>query len=348
MGRKAKKYNTWVVRITTGVLLLLMIFLVLFVLLYGRNIDAPVDSTVYDRYYVMISDDADSTLHRSVCEACRAAAAEQGAYLEMMSDQLPGGYTAAELLEIAIDSDVDGIVLSANGGPEIQTLVNRTAEKGIPIITVLTDFPDSERVSFVGVGNYNLGKEYGQLIIKLASQEKYRGKPFSAVVLMDAGAETSGQNVLFSALKTTVEEEAVSREAPIEISMSAVDSTNSFSVEESVRALFMEKRNSLPDVIVCLNENDTTGVYQTVVEFNEVGRVNILGSYDSEPILKGIERGVIYATIAADTGRLGAFCIQALTDYYEFGNTSQYYTGDITLITAANAADYRKEDADEE
>ena len=76
-------------------------------------------------------------------------------------------------------------------------------------------------------------------------------------------------------------------------------------VEESIKTFLLKDRESLPEIVVCLNEMDTIAAYQTVVDYNEVGLVNILGYYDSEVILNGIDRNVIYATISTDTEQMG-------------------------------------------
>ena len=156
--------------------------------------------------------------------------------------------------------------------------------------------------------------------------------------------------MLAAAIQETIEKdipEAAGRHKPILISLEAVDASNNFSVEESVRKLFVSGKDKIPDIVVCLNENDTNSVYQAVVDYNEVGRVNILGYYDSEAILKGIERDVIYATLSIDTDQMGRYCIDALTEYYEIGNTSQYFTADSYVINKSNVGKYRKGESDD-
>lgn len=64
---------------------------------------------------------------------------------------------------------------------------------------------------------------------------------------------------------------------------------------------------TLPDIIICLNELSTTCVYQAVVDYNCVGEIAILGYYDTDTILKAIERNVITATISIDTEQMGHF-----------------------------------------
>ena len=96
----------------------------------------------------------------------------------------------------------------------------------------------------------------------------------------------------------------------------------------------------LPDIIICLNELSTTCVYQAVVDYNCVGEVAILGYYDTDTILKAIKRNVVNATISIDTEQMGAFCVDALQEYYRFGYTSQYFTADVTIIDQNNVGEY--------
>ena len=163
---------------------------------------------------------------------------------------------------------------------------------------------------------------------------------------MNANAMDSGQNILCSGIQDTIEKEK--REGmQFEMSLVSIDDDNAFSVEESIRDIF--KEDELPDIIICLNELNTTCVYQAVVDYNKVGQVNILGYYDSDTIIKAIDRNVIYATISIDTNQMGRFCVEALTEYNIYGNTSQYFTTDIELINKKNVASYMEgENADEE
>ena len=96
----------------------------------------------------------------------------------------------------------------------------------------------------------------------------------------------------------------------------------------------------LPDIIICQSELSTVCVYQTIVDYNKVGLVDILGYYNSDTILKAIDRNVVYATLSIDTVQMGKHSIDALTEYYELGNTSQYFTVDITLINKNNVSQY--------
>lgn len=156
-------------------------------------------------------------------------------------------------------------------------------------------------------------------------------------VLVNAYAQGLDQNILCSGIQETIEQER-GENLEIELELISVDDTNAFSVEESIRDIFMERE--IPDIIICLNELHTTCVYQAVVDYNKVGQVNILGYYDSDTIINAIDRNVIYATVAIDTKQMGQFCIKALQEYHELGYTSQYFTADIRLIQKEDVEEY--------
>ena len=169
-------------------------------------------------------------------------------------------------------------------------------------------------------------------------REPVSGKVY---VLMDTKAEDSSQNILYSGIQETISN------LDIGLEMYAVNNESRFSVEESIRDLFMNTGEQ-PDIIICLDELNTSCVYQAVVDYNRVGEVGIIGYYDSEDILRAIERNVIYSTITVDTAQMGGYCVEALKELDESGNVSEYFAVDIHLVNAQNVDAYlEREEADE-
>lgn len=323
--------------------------------LYMSTLRDAGDRIAYSQYYVMIVDDRKDVFWQAVYRGAYEAGQKENIYVELLGDNLSKDYTREDLMRIAVSSEVDGIIVTAGESEEMSGLIDDAAEAGIPVVTLYEDNTHSNRCSFVGVGSYNLGREYGRQILKF-TEERYKenavvydgstltgeiGKAGDEVlkvsVLVNAHAQDSGQNILCSGIQETIDMEK-SAEIPVEISLITIDDTNAFAVEESIRDIFMEE--DIPDMIVCLNELSTTCVYQAVVDYNRVGQVNILGYYDSDTILKAIDRNVIYSTIAVDTMQMGSFCVDALSEYHELGYTSQYFTADITLIDKENVSEY--------
>lgn len=303
---------------------------------YVRGFHKVTDREIYDRYYVMITEDRKSDFWQSVYRGAFERGQEENVYVDLLGEHLSQEYTRAELMRIAMSSGVDGIFVESDESDEMSQMIDEAVERGIPVVTLYGDNTHSARCSFVGVGSYNLGREYGRQVLKLASVSESTA-PMTVAVLVNAHALNSAQNIVCSGIQDALEQEKIWG-PEIELSLITVDDTNTFSVEESIRDIFMNEK--LPDIIICLNELSTTCVYQAVVDYNCVGEVAILGYYDTDTILKAIERNVVNATISIDTEQMGAFCVDALQEYYRFGYTSQYFTADVTIIDQNNVGEY--------
>ena len=290
----------------------------------------------YESYYAMISSNHESALWRSIYQGAVEAAAESGAYVEMLGSNLSTDYSRQDLMRIAIASGVDGIILEADESGDYTGLINEADAAGIPVVTVMGDDTTSNRKSFIGVNNYNLGREYGRQVL-LAGEDVQE-----VLVLISTSMPDTSQNIIFSGIQETLVEAG---RDDIRVYAAAIEGDNTFAVEESVRDVFLEQSM---DVLICLDELSTTCAYQAVVDLNRVGQIDIIGYYDSETILRGIERNVIHSTIALDTGEMGEYSIEALEEYRETGYVSDYFGVDTDLITIENVRDYLEDGGEQE
>ncbi len=302
----------------------------------------------YDRYYVMIASESQEDFWQSIYKGAADAGSEDGIYVEYLGDNLSKNYDEKELMEIAIASEVDGIILYANESDDMTELINSATKSGIPVVTVYGDNPVSTRCCYVGVGSYNLGREYGKQLVKLAREYElshttastYMNRQLNVTVLVDSYTDNSNQNLVWSGIQNAVDTENGTN-TKINLSLKYLDNRSPFSVEESIRDIF--RSEDLSDVIVCLSETNTNCVYQSMVDYNRVGDSIILGYDSSESILRGILRNNIYFTMSVDTYRMGQDCVSALNEFHDTGNTSQYILADITPIDKSNISEYMNE-----
>lgn len=366
----------WTMILTTVCIVMTAVMAVYVIWFYQSGLVEETEKESYDKYYIMITEDSKSSIWKSIYQGACERALEENAYVDWLGDTLFEEYSVEELMQIATASAVDGIIVTANESVELTELINEAVAEGIPVVTLYGDNTKSARCSFVGVGSYNMGREYGRQALEIINERREEetaagitqliveedgmvqagvgedgilgstDRPVKVAVLVNAYAQDLDQNILCSGIQETIEQER-GGDMEIELSLISVDDTNAFSVEESIRDIFMEQ--DVPDIMICLNELTTTCVYQAVVDYNKVGEVSILGYYDSDTIINAIDRNVIYATVAIDTKQMGGFCIDALQEYHELGYTSQYFTADIRLIGKDNVAEYLKrgENADE-
>ena len=295
----------------------------------------------YNHYYVMITNDRKSSFWQSVYEGAKAEALKKNSYIEMLGNNFSEEYSSEDLIQIAIDSEVDGIILEANESSEMEALINKANAAGIPVITALGDNNASTRKSFVGVNSYNLGMAYGEQVCEIEATtanivNESDGK--TVLVLMNANADNTSQNIIFTGIQDAIKDSA-NKSQLTNIEAIAISNDGAFSAEESIRDIFMNQGN-VPDIIICMNELNTTCVYQAVVDYNKVGKINIIGYYDSNIICKAIERNVIYSSIAVNTKQLGMYGVNALDEYKETGHVSEYFSVDISLINSDNVNEY--------
>ena len=326
----------------------------LFFRFYRSGMVSQAESNVYDKYYVMITDNYKSDFWQSVYKGAFEKAKESNIYVVLFGEQFIKEYSVEEMMEIAIASEVDGIIVYANETLEMSHVINKAVDAGIPVVTLYGDCTRSDRLSFIGVGSYSIGKMYGGQIIDIIKEKRREEliesetiedrSQIKITVLANSDTKDTGQNIIISGIQETINQDNVT-DSEYLVSIVTVDNTNSFSVEESIRDIFLGEE--IPDVIVCLNELSTVCTYQAVVDFNMVGEVSILGYYDSEAIVNAIERGGVYATVSIDAAQMGEYSVTALTDYHEFGNISEYYLADVTLINQDNVEQFKEEDGDE-
>lgn len=147
--------------------ILVVLFLTLVTSSYYQNVlkqvgeDGGEDGNEYRYHCVMIVEDSDMPFWKDVYESIREAAREHNALVELMGKSLSSTIEMESLMDMAIASRVDGIILEYTGGHKIDERINEADKAGIPVVTVLKDAPDTSRISFVGVNDYQLDGSTG-------------------------------------------------------------------------------------------------------------------------------------------------------------------------------------------
>ena len=133
----------------------------------------------YVYHVAMISGDASDVFWESMYgEAVLAGAeAQEPMYPENFGADLSEPYTAEELMRMAVAAKVDGIVVEADMTEEMTSLIGEASRANIPVITLMEDAPESDRVSYVGANSYTLGEMYGEEVLEAAPQESPQAQP---------------------------------------------------------------------------------------------------------------------------------------------------------------------------
>ncbi|MBQ1247010.1 MAG: substrate-binding domain-containing protein [Clostridiales bacterium] len=331
--------NKVVVSILAGIVLVLFIATVAGLFYYREMIKKlgevhEEEFTEYPRLYAYIAEDPDSQLSNRIYKEIAEYAVENDCYVEMTGQNLSTSYSKADRMNIAISSKVDGIILEGDDSKETADLIDKATANGIPVVTVLSDCQTSSRKSFVGLNNFSLGSEYGEELATIGEMNKKY--PLNALILLD-GDDGNSDDIIHAAIQQSVTGRL------IKLTSAVVDTSSPFTSEESVMNI-LDGLATIPDVIICLNDRTTESAIQCIVEKNLVGKTTILGYYDSDTILKAIDRGSVYATFAIETKTVAKQCVNALNEYNNTGFVSEYNPANYILINRQNVSEYTRED----
>ncbi len=293
---------------------------------YTRSIVSSGDDVTYSNYYVIISDKYDTDFWQSIYKGAQEEARESDAYVELMGGDLDESLTKADLLKIAINSGVDGIIVEGDDSMSTKRLLIDAEKEEIPVVTVSDDIIDSARKSYIGVSGYNMGKMYGEQVVEYVKKKK--SDSINALVLIDDTLTGNSQSVIMTAIRETFIDNGMANQ--INLNSKVISSRRDYAAEEEIRDIFVGE-NEVPDVIICLSEKNTVCVCQTVVDYNKVGDVEIFGYYMSPSIQTAIEKNIIHSSVVVDTEQMGRSTVDALNEYKESGYVSGLYLIDISL-----------------
>lgn len=346
---REKKKNLFA--ITTFSLLGLMILVTLSgVILYRmqlRTIDTAEEEeayVAYDKYFALIANNDKADFWQDVYGGAKQSGETTGDYVEIFAQDMGIDYTLEERMDIAIASNVDGIIVEGEDSALLQEKIDKAYANNIPVVVVGADVTESERISFVGISRYELGQTYGQQTCELANlilqerKENGDNRTDLKVMVLISREEDKGQNLLVSGIREEIAQFYILNNR-IELQTYPVDDLGSFAAEESIRDIFMGKEDA-PDILICLSEIYTTCAYQAVIDYNKVGVTNIIGYYDSETILNGIDKEIIYSTVSMDAEQMGHYSATALSEYLDMGYASEYFTVDTYVINKDNVKQY--------
>jgi len=296
-----------------------------------------VPDTNPEYHFAMICENMDDPFWLSIKKGVERACKEYNVAVEFNWPKSTNANEEYKCLDMAIVSNVDGIVTYVWDETEAGALIDKSVEKEIPIVTIGTDAKNSKRAAYVGVNTYSAGTEMGRMLLAATNGSG------NAVILV-SNDETGGtvvQNLMLSGIT-----DAIKNSPQLKLQTVEYNYANFLSLEDTIQDLLINQPGL--DAIICTNEKDTTLVAQRLIDLNKVN-YSIVGYGDTPEILRYINNGVVFGTVSANHEQMGYDAIKALVDLKKGGRTSAYFTVDTHLITKTNVAKYLElsEDASE-
>lgn len=296
-----------------------------------RDIASTENINKYQNHYVMIYEGDENEMWHDIYNEANAYAMENNSYVELIGANLSQSYSKNELMEMAILSGADGIIVEGDETDELKKLIRRAREEDIAVVTVLTDAPDSMRNSYIGISSYDMGMMFGNQIRQLSNDNN--NPTIDVMVLLNSKKPQSSQNAIFLSLM-----EEMSNSDRYNIEATGVDNSNSFSVDEEIRDILIGL-DKYPDIMVCLSDEITKSAYQGLVEYNKVQNISLLGIASSNEVFEAVNKELVTSVVSVDKKAMGKSCVEALIEYRDTGYVSEYIMIETTLINKDNVGE---------
>ncbi len=127
--------------------------------------ETPVPTSRY--HFALIYQEEKNPYWDAVKDGIRQASSKYNVQFEFMGPEVTDMVEQVDLLNRAIASRVDGIIVQGMNEEAFTPVINKAVERGIPVLTIDSDAPLSKRMSYVGSDNYQAGVMVGEHIAKV-------------------------------------------------------------------------------------------------------------------------------------------------------------------------------------
>ena len=248
-------------------------------------------------HIIVIAQEVDNPFWRLLEAGAVGAASQYPVKVDYIGPQRNNINEQIRLLEKAIASTPDGIIIQGISSEKYSALINKATDKGIPIITVDADVPSSERVAYIGTNHYDAGQALAQ---QLVSREKGRVK----VGIIIGSKERENQQERLAGFKDIIVDYA-------NIELVAIHSSNISRITAAEETVQMLTDYPAINTIVGLSSLDGLGIVDGLQHINRED-IHVYAFDQLEDTLTFIRQNKIVATIAQQPELMGRHAIETM------------------------------------
>ncbi|WP_420412102.1 LacI family DNA-binding transcriptional regulator [Roseibium sp.] len=118
------------------------------------------------RLHFLIPNGPNAFMEDLTREAKAHAVSMSGARMQVHVEPIDAfdGHRVTGTLAVLDKSVCDGVAVVAPAFPEVRAAIDRLQDRGVPVVTLVSDHPASERQHFVGIDNMAAGRTAGRLL----------------------------------------------------------------------------------------------------------------------------------------------------------------------------------------
>lgn len=257
---------------------------------------------VIEKYYPDFSDDLVKGMIDSLNELMDFKV--EGIYNEFSSS-----YDKSQVLKSIKDMEnqgVDGIILCAGACEEYSAIINELYDRGIPLILLISDMPDSRRITSI--------RQNGRIVGEI-------GAEFLGLI------NSGGHNAIFIGNKDDMLHKEIvqgftERLKVMGLSVIAIYETRDDDVVGYYLADKLLKDYPFIDGIF-IGTAHSSGICNKIIEAGYAGKIKIICTDVYPKIIEYMENDIIQATIFQEPGRQGKLAIKVMYEYLTEGKNPE-------------------------
>lgn len=281
-------------------------------------------------HFYFIAENSVDPFWSEVIKGAKQSAKDNNVALECYAPRFNDPKEELKYMDIATLSKVDGIITHVSSAIDFTAAIDKARSNNIPVITLENDDNKSKRQAFIGTNSFMIGREAAKLLIEATG-----GKANIAVISSDDSNQGSvEENLKMNGFISTL------KDYPnIKIVKNYTSKMGILSSEEITQKI-IDSEDKI-NTIFTVSSADTLGVAQYIVDRNKVGDILVVGYGSSDGILRYIDKGIIYGTVASDPYKMGYEGLKALKDLKEGNTIPTFIDTGVDVITKSNLNKYK-------
>lgn len=286
----------------------------------------------YSEKYILIKNESQNYFWDKIERALLDTHDDNDLAFQVVDQENTGLLSQEALIELAVISNPDGILLSGNHSSANNEMLEKAKDKNIPIIFINEEGVNSLRNAYIGPNSYLTGQR--------AIQELTRDseKTYNLLIIDEYGLHEN--NFLMDGMISEV-----NNGDNIQLIQIEDQSNYRFDLAPVIRGVLNEN----PEINAIIGTSVYHGsiIAETIIEMNKVDEIDIIAFDDSIETLEYVNRDVIKATLFTDVHEIARETLRSLETLSKDNFSLDVYYVPTLTVTKENVSDYLGGDAND-
>lgn len=310
-------------------ILILAVLLVALLLNSAKIVQQALEHTkaethTYSANVLFLAQDAYEDFWNDFDETAVLEAEAHGFKLQRLPIEMVESKSLAEQIDLSVRLKPDVLLLQPDGSEATKAALERAVNAKIPVIGLLNDQNLPPEVAYIGPNAYELAGLYTEKLQPLKEQYGER----ILIITPPLAALIRTHHNLTQQLHMAFQQEGY------DVSFLRPNRAEEFILDELLYETLRSPQDR-PDILICLDSQDSLSVIRTLVDNNLVGQLGVIAYYQNQEILDAIANQIVDSTLSFSAEDLAKRAIQSSFEIIETDRTSNYQILPMKFLDAS-------------